>query len=203
MIVFDEIGLADVSPHNPLRVLNRILDTNNLPVSFIGLTNWNLSVSKMSRMMYVARPDMTEDDLVTTANSILGIDLWKKELDFKPINSVEENKLKVMTENFNLKSGLYEYFFNLMATSYGKLTQIENFSGCSNFHGSRDFYTLIKDFSKQSELSISVSKDKSGVQTLEIEREDLIRHFLITIGRNFSGKELRSVNSSELIQEEV
>ena len=203
IIVFDEIGLADVSPHNPLKVLNRILDTNNLPVSFIGLTNWNLSVSKMSRMVYVARPDMTDEDLVTTANSILGVDAWRKELDIKPINSVEEMKLKAAIENFNLKTGLYEYLFSVMATSYSKLTQIENFSGCSNFHGSRDFYTLIKDFSQSSLETITVITDKSGSQTLEIQREELLKHFLITIGRNFSGKELRQANSSELIQQEV
>lgn len=31
-------------------------------------------------------------------------------------------KLKAATENFTLKTGLYEYLFSVMATSYSKLT---------------------------------------------------------------------------------
>ncbi len=44
LVMIDEIGLAEISPYNPLKVLHSYLD--NPKVSFVGISNWALDASK-------------------------------------------------------------------------------------------------------------------------------------------------------------
>ena len=57
VVVFDEIGLAELSKHNPLKVLHSLLELENREVGFVGISNWRLDASKMNRALYLARPD--------------------------------------------------------------------------------------------------------------------------------------------------
>jgi hypothetical protein len=59
VVVFDEIGLAELSPYNPLKILHPLLERVDVEVGFLGLSNWTLDLSKMNRLIYLARPDMT------------------------------------------------------------------------------------------------------------------------------------------------
>ena len=70
VIVFDEIGLAEISVHNPLKVLHRHLEHENKKIGFIAVSNWRLDSSKMNRALYLARPDPDENDLLDTARSL-------------------------------------------------------------------------------------------------------------------------------------
>ncbi len=70
VFVFDEIGLAELSKYNPLKVLHNLLELENRSIAFIGISNWRLDASKMNRALYLARPDPDEDDLKETALSI-------------------------------------------------------------------------------------------------------------------------------------
>ena len=78
VFVFDEIGLAELSLHNPLKVLHGLLDSNDneaevkedFKIAFIGISNWRLDASKMNRGLYLARPDPDKKDLEFTAISI-------------------------------------------------------------------------------------------------------------------------------------
>ena len=70
VFVFDEIGLAELSKFNPLKVLHNILELDNRKIAFIGISNWRLDASKMNRALYLARPDPDQDDLKETALSI-------------------------------------------------------------------------------------------------------------------------------------
>ena len=56
MIYFDEMGLAEISPNNPLKVIHSQLeyDENEDKVAFIGISNWTLDASKMNRGIYLA-----------------------------------------------------------------------------------------------------------------------------------------------------
>jgi hypothetical protein len=65
--VFDEIGLAELSKHNPLKVLHSLLEVENRDIAFVGISNWRLDASKMNRALYLARPDPDEEDLKFTA----------------------------------------------------------------------------------------------------------------------------------------
>ena len=70
VFVFDEIGLAELSKHNPLKVLHSLLEVENRDIAFVGISNWRLDASKMNRALYLARPDPDEDDITFTALSI-------------------------------------------------------------------------------------------------------------------------------------
>jgi hypothetical protein len=70
VFVFDEIGLAELSKYNPLKVLHNLLEVENRDIGFVGISNWRLDASKMNRALYLARPDPDEHDLKFTAKCI-------------------------------------------------------------------------------------------------------------------------------------
>jgi hypothetical protein len=114
-IVFDEIGLAEIADKNPLKVLHPLLEERN-QIGFIGLSNWKLDLSKMNRVIFVARPDMSPTDLMLTCES-------------KEENSTNLNaRLKILSESYA------EFRKN-----QGKETSFH-----PNFYGSRDFYQMIR-----------------------------------------------------------
>ena len=75
VIFFDELGLAELSPHNPLKVMHSRLETNQGKIAFIGVSNWKPDQSKVNRMVCLMRPDMTRQDLIeifeTSLNSLM------------------------------------------------------------------------------------------------------------------------------------
>ena len=61
MVFMDELGLAENSPNNPLKVLHSELeydlnDENN-QISFVGISNWKLDDAKMNRGIYLSIPE--------------------------------------------------------------------------------------------------------------------------------------------------
>ena len=54
-MILEEIGLAEISPHNPLKVLHELLEPPQ--VATIGISNWTLDASKMNRGISLLRPD--------------------------------------------------------------------------------------------------------------------------------------------------
>ncbi len=52
-MVIDELGLAENSPFNPLKVLHKILE--NPKISMVGVSNWSLDASKMNRAIHLSR----------------------------------------------------------------------------------------------------------------------------------------------------
>ena len=123
MIYFDEMGLAEISPNNPLKVIHSQLeyDENIDKVSFIGVSNWTLDASKMNRGVYLAIPEPLEDDLQETALTI--------------------------AESYDntIKDNYQEFFENLASTYYHYKEKLKEIPKYQDFHGTRDFYTLIKD----------------------------------------------------------
>ena len=49
VVLLDEVGLAEVSPHNPLKILHSLLEPRNSAekVAVIGISNWVLDASKV------------------------------------------------------------------------------------------------------------------------------------------------------------
>jgi len=122
VIVFDEIGLAELSPHNPLKVLHAELEVETCKYGFVGISNWRLDASKMNRTLYLACPDPDDEDLKTTstviAQSMLG-DIEAARLSKEILPS--------------LAIAYYDLF------SYLKTKQKIEY-----YFGLRDFYSLIK-----------------------------------------------------------
>ena len=64
VVLLDEVGLAEQSPHLPLKVLHKVLDEAADGESVVGISNWALDPAKMNRAVHLYRPAPTVEDLV-------------------------------------------------------------------------------------------------------------------------------------------
>ncbi|CAG8481554.1 7050_t:CDS:10 [Ambispora leptoticha] len=134
VVLLDEVGLAETSRFNPLKVLHALLepgysgedpsasiankrDPEDGPtVSVVGISNWRLDNSKSSRALLVQRPKFGINDLTLTASMLL---------DDKT-NGITDSKLRQLAEAY---------------LDYEKNQKFKN------FHGLRDYYALVKSLS--------------------------------------------------------
>ncbi|CAG8547803.1 405_t:CDS:2, partial [Scutellospora calospora] len=69
VVLLDEVGLAETSPFNPLKVLHSLLEpsypSDGPAVAFIGISNWRLDNSKSSRALLVQRFTNTGGSKIT------------------------------------------------------------------------------------------------------------------------------------------
>ena len=185
-ILFDEMGLAEHSPHNPLKVIHSNLeyDSNEeedneekierKKISFIGLSNWELDSAKMNRGITIRIPELNLDDIEKVssiiAKSILGINYINVEYFFK-----------------NLGLSYYEYRQKFKSD---RLKEFED------FHGNRDFYHLIKYSSVKINEEIGKSNNK------KIILDFLINSGFNSLSRNFGGLEINEKRSGfDIIKE--
>ena len=71
VVLLDEVGLAEQSPHLPLKVLHKTLDEAKENESVVGLSNWALDPAKMNRAVHLYRPAPTVEDLALTAEGMV------------------------------------------------------------------------------------------------------------------------------------
>ncbi len=171
MIFFDEMGLAEHSPNNPLKVIHSELeyDLNEgyKKVAFVGISNWILDASKMNRGMYLSIPDPDKEDIKMTSITIG--QSYDEEL-------TEENK--ALYENLGI--AYYEY------KNYLKKDHSQD--GKDEFHGNRDFYHLIKNFARNS-VEGKKQIDKHIIDIMSVN----------SIERNFGGLQFNDINSTTSI----
>jgi hypothetical protein len=163
---FDEIGLAEISPNNPLKVLHDLLEEENLQVAFLGISNWTLDASKMNRAVYLARWDLDYEDLLEICQH------YRKKTSLKNCSSEMTSFLQKIPK--------------LLSSSYLELREYQekNFNH-KNFHGSRDFYSLIKYFFKE------FTDDMTIDQVFDLLKKGF--------DRNFSGGFDKSGEASEVL----
>ena len=197
MILFDELGLAEKSPKNPLKVLHHKLeyDGKTEGVCFVGISNYSLDAAKVNRALYLAVPNIEDnpDELSETAKSI--VDNISPELNvtkdktnmliFDIISRsycaykkflIELKKMMVLKQFFSRKNEEYknkkkslidiendEYFKYLVKTE----DKIK-----AEFHGNRDFYSIIKSVAIDGSKLTNISNEKQIVTIVEsyIER---------------------------------
>ncbi|MEQ2249108.1 hypothetical protein ILYODFUR_026008 [Ilyodon furcidens] len=78
VVVLDQIGLAEDSPKMPLKTLHPLLEEGCVDekpqphqrVGFIGISNWALDPAKMNRGIFVSRGDLSEKELIKSAEGI-------------------------------------------------------------------------------------------------------------------------------------
>ncbi|ORX42165.1 hypothetical protein BCR36DRAFT_465734 [Piromyces finnis] len=141
-IYFDEMGLAEVSKNNPLKVIHSQLeyDDNERKIAFIGISNWPFDASKMNRGIYLSIPEPDEQDLIDTALAIA------KSYDPKLVQDYKIYYEYLSSSYYNYKEGLKNNslkFKNNNKTNF----KLPN-KNIKEFHGTRDFYHLIKILSK-------------------------------------------------------
>ena len=75
MILFDELGLAEHSKSNPLKVLHSKLEYSGKEegVSFVGISNYSLDAAKVNRALILSVPDLDQrvDELMETSRNIV------------------------------------------------------------------------------------------------------------------------------------
>jgi len=180
-IFFDELGLAEISNNNPLKVIHSELeyDDNKRKVSFIGISNWPLDASKMNRGIYLSIPEPDENDLITTALTIA--ESYGSGLKQNYNHHLENLALSYFEYKNELKQ--YPYKFESRSVLNHKLKVKKNIN---EFHGTRDFYHLIKIFCNL------IIEAKYPLETQKIE--DILCR---SIERNFGGLE----NSVKIFKE--
>ena len=152
VVLLDEVGLAENSKYNPLKVLHNLLEPSpesadafeqgeiKLPdVAVVGISNWSLDAAKMNRAIHLSRPEPTKEDLFDTGHSLYYADgknnsqyLGKKELRC-----------------------LAEAYFEYQAQQTH-----------ANFHGLRDYYSLIKSLTgcrNFQEVNTSLQRNFGGL----------------------------------------
>ena len=172
-IFFDEMGLAEISENNPLKILHSYLEMKEdkkekdpknielkqIPVSFVGISNWELDASKQNRGIFISRPNLGEKDLIETA--------------------------KTITQSFCIP---YQEIFTHLAQAfylYQQQFEEQQFVGIKDFHGTRDFYYSIKYICKE------LIEKKSSVSITNLAKK--------AIERNFRGLEEKQYKSMKQI----
>ncbi|KAF0556640.1 e3 ubiquitin-protein ligase [Gigaspora margarita] len=206
VVLLDEIGLAEKSPHNPLKVLHSLLEPNypaELPkVAVIGISNWRLDNSKSSRALLVQRPNLENDDLIDTTRLLLG---KGTELQFQALaDSYLEYKKTNLINNFH---GLRDYFSLVKSLSGGEYVQMalaRNFGGINvmdelykvhfnkvmtEFDGSIDY---LRNYSIE-DLIKSNLQDKNARHLMIIGKSNSIINILMYKLKQWN-KELADVN---------
>ena len=162
LVLMDEMGLAELSPNNPLKITHFELEKeDNEKVPFIGITNWALDASKMNRVIYIVVQDPDEEDLISTAKEIV------QSYD-KPFG--------------NYKSKYGKIFKNLSKAYFRFITDKKQKNDENKyFHGSRDFYSIIKnvisDIIKNEEKLENIGKVNEFDTLLEICMKNIERNF--------------------------
>ena len=173
VVLLDEIGLAEISKYNPLKVLHSLLEpgNNSFPdVAVVGISNWALDAAKMNRAIHLSRPEPDVKDLFET-----GISLREANMDADAIGMLH-TRTGTYPDNKQLR---------YIAVVYHKYQGSQQYP---NFHGLRDYYSLIKCLS-------SGPKDDT-LQTTENTKK--IQHAL---QRNFGGTPKDVKNFQSLFQE--
>jgi hypothetical protein len=116
VVLLDEVGLAEISRHNPLKVLHSLLEPAfgaKPKVAVVGISNWALDAAKMNRAIHLSRPDPSERDLIMTANKIL-----------ESFDQDEHIQKRLADKTRQIAGDYHQYYRNQVV---------------KNFHGLRDY----------------------------------------------------------------
>ena len=205
LVFIDEIGLCEISPLNPLKVLHSFLELdyknkkNEEKIAFVGISNWRLDASKMNRGIYlnVFSPESSKKDMINTAYEISKI--------YSKSFIADENNAKLLKI---LSEVVYKY----------KLKLNNEQDPNKNFHGTRDFYNLIKsvvrnitnkkDCNPINEVFFSIESNYNGllkqnecVSTRELEKE-FIKNYPFENQNNFNIFNIRQLIGNNIIENE-
>ena len=182
VVLLDEIGLAEVSKYNPLKVLHSLLEPGDCAypdVAVVGISNWALDAAKMNRAIHLSRPEPDEEDLFETGKSLRESGSYKAGLGVSGTRSGKQFRQDAYPDDNQLRC---------LATAYQKYQEHQRYA---NFHGLRDYYSLIKCLSTDTNQKISQNVF-SEEKTKGIQR---------ALQRNFGGVPQDINNFQTLFQE--
>ena len=183
VVLLDEIGLAEVSKYNPLKVLHSLLEPGDSifpDVAVVGISNWALDAAKMNRAIHLSRPEPDVDDLFETGKSLR-----------EAGSGISDSGVSCTRSGRPFGQGAYpdDKQLRCLAEAYQKYQAEQRYP---NFHGLRDYYSLIK----------CLSTDMNGefTQTFYEEKTKEIQRAL---QRNFGGLPSEVNNFQSLFQERI
>ena len=170
LVFFDEMGLAERSVNNPLKIIHYLLEKDTEDsVPFLGISNWKLDAAKINRALNLSITDYDEPDLEETAIAIA------EALD-KDITNRNNELFQTLAKTY------YEYMIKIQQSLR------EN----KDFHGNRDFYNLIKtSMMELIERKKELNKDRKKILT-EVG--------IHALDRNFSGLEDSNIKIKEIFK---
>ena len=146
LVFFDEMGLAERSLNNPLKIIHYLLEKDiEDSVPFLGISNWKLDAAKINRALNLSITDYAKEDLEDTA-----------------IHIAQALDKDIATESRNRR------FFEILADTYHKYMEDVKNSLKENrdFHGNRDFYNLIKTATRELiERKIELNDNRKRILT--------------------------------------
>ena len=135
VVVIDEVGVCEMSPFNPLKILHKKLDIhreleisledNQSHVGFIGLTNWNLDAAKMNRVIHLAIVPPSESELLHIA----------QEITFERVECEESREL-------------IRLLASCCATCYHSDNPSEEMISVIEIFGMRDYFCTMKEIAR-------------------------------------------------------
>ena len=186
MILFDELGLAEKSSTNPLKVLHSKLEYGGQTegTCFIGISNYSLDAAKINRALSLSVSNLEDhiDQLKDTAKSIvesISNDIYQDNLIFDIIcRAYERYKyylnlikklvvLKQYAKENNIKGKDFAEIEN--DQEYIKLIKKER-KIKTEFHGNRDFYYLIRGIANVGSRLTNFSEEIVPIINKYIER---------------------------------
>ena len=199
MILFDELGLAEKSKTNPLKVLHSKLEYNdkNEGISFIGLSKYSLDAAKLNRFMILSVQNLEEkiDQLIITSKGIvekISEDLYKNHKQvfdllvktyYQYKNILNFIKELIVFKQLNHQNNVSKEIIDLNKKEFSEIRKMKKFKNLlkkekkisQDFHGNRDLYDFIKG------IAIEVGRLSTSDP---IEVKDIIEKY---IERNFGG----------------
>jgi len=222
MILFDELGLSEKSPKNPLKVLHHKLEYEGKTegVCFIGISNYSLDAAKSNRALYLSVPNLEDniDEVNNTAKSIVNnispeLNVYNDKtnsLIFELISRAfcdykkflkKIKKFMVIKKFLNLKKKQFENksLKEIEDDPYFKELLMKEDKIKYEFHGNRDFYSIIKSVALEGSKLPNITDEKQIVDKVEayIERNFGGITFEIDVDDNF---ELEKESKDELIK---
>ena len=124
LVHFDEIGLAEASPNNPLKVLHAHLEPgypkDRPDYAVVGLSNFPLDAAKMNRGITLVRPPPHYEDLLDTAIAICGDhQVWRNDY---LLNSLANAYLKYYQDLYHVGLNVHpSWLLDMHDTCWGRL----------------------------------------------------------------------------------
>eukprot|EP00347_Sterkiella_histriomuscorum_P006472 403352639 len=193
VVLIDEIGLAELSQHNPLKVLHAYLEM--FKVGFVGISNWALDDSKRNRGINLSKPEQNENDLKQSALS-----------QFQEICCREKRQQNLLQEKESCCQSYITFRSKILDNLVDFYQRYYKNQPIPNFHGMRDFYQLVCFISHQ----MKANQDPYTAIAKGVQRNfggQEIQIVLKQLQEVYSGEEAimtyKKLQSQVLIQENI
>jgi hypothetical protein len=181
LVFIDQLGLAEISERNPLKVLHPYLEEKGRKYGFVGISNSVLDLSKMNRMIFLARPELNFSELMAIFEKHV-MSIWS---NFTPEDNYSAKYLMEGLINAYLK-------FRALEKEMIKKNEVDKHYYHRDFHGSRDIYGMYNYLVNHWKKMRGEGKEKA------MTSKQMFRILIEAIERNMNGEIFRFASPNEI-----